>query len=133
MAKTAQAVLEEVYADWGSGDYSKSHYLHPDFELVLAPGFLEEGTFLGREAAWRGWKNWLDQWASWRYKPVGQVDLDDGRIAVFIDIEGVSKTTGLELSQHAANLFEFEDGLVKRCVAYAHRDDMTRELGIDPP
>ena len=133
MGEDRVALLREIYADWGSGDYSKGHYLHPEFELVMGPGFLEEGTFSGQKDAWRGWKNWLDQWASWTYKAVGQVELEDGRIAVFIDIDGVSKTSGLELSQKSANVWDFEDGLAKRCTVYAHRDDLTRELGIKSP
>ena len=99
----------------------------------MGPGFLEEGTFSGPKEAWRGWKNWLDQWSSWTYKAVGQLELEDGRIAVFIDIDGVSKTSGLELSQKSANVWDFEDGLAKRCTVYAHRDDLTRELGIKSP
>jgi ketosteroid isomerase-like protein len=128
---TQRALLEEIYADWGRGDYSRGEFLHPKFELVFARGFLEEGVFTGREAAWRGWKDWLDQWESWRYTPVEYFELDDGRIAVFIAMSGVSRTTGVEIDAKSANLWEFEDGLVRRLVLYAHREDMVRQLGLD--
>jgi ketosteroid isomerase-like protein len=49
-------LLKDVYAAWGRGDYSRGEFLHPEFELVFAPGFLDEGVFRGRADAWRGWK-----------------------------------------------------------------------------
>jgi ketosteroid isomerase-like protein len=123
-------LLREIYAAWGRGDYSRGGFLHPDFELVFAPGFLDEGAFKGSAAAWRGWKDWLDQWETWHYEPVRYMELADGRIAVFIDMHGVSRTTGVKLPGEGANVWEFDDGLIRRLVLYAHRDDMLRDLGL---
>jgi hypothetical protein len=63
---------------------------------------------------------------------VRYIELPDGRIAVFIEMRGVSRTTGVKLPGAGANLWEFDDGLARRLVLYAHRDDMVRELGLDP-
>jgi ketosteroid isomerase-like protein len=128
---TRQALLEKIYAGWGRGDYSRGEFLHPEFELVFARGFLDEGVFRGRAEAWRGWREWLDQWESWHYTPVEYFELDDDRIAVYIAMSGVSRSTGVELQAESANLWEFEDGLVRRLVLYAHREDMVRQLGLD--
>jgi ketosteroid isomerase-like protein len=132
MGERERALLEEVYAAWGRGDYSRGEFLHPDFEMTFATGFLDTGVFRGRREAWRGWKEWLDQWETWQYTPTRCIELADDTIAVFIDMRGVSRTTGLELESDSGNLWEFEDGLVRRLTLYAHREDMTRQLGLDP-
>jgi ketosteroid isomerase-like protein len=124
-------LLKEIYAAWGRGDYSRGEFLHPDFELVFAPGFLDVGAFKGSAAAWRGWKDWLDQWETWHYEPVHYIELPDGRIGVFIDMRGVSRTTGVKLPGEGANVWEFDDELVRRLVLYAHRADMLRDLGLE--
>jgi ketosteroid isomerase-like protein len=132
MGERERALLEEVYAGWGRGDYSRAEFLHPDFEMIFAAGFLDTGVFRGRREAWRGWKEWLDQWETWRYTPTRYVELGDDTIAVFIDMWGVSRTTGVELESQSANLWEFRDGLVRRLTLYAHREDMISQLGLDP-
>lgn len=127
------AVIEQMYAEWGGGDYSNGDLLHPDYELVFARGFLDEGAHSGWQAAWQGWKGWLDQWASWDYHPIEYIEVDDNRIGVLVDIDGVAKSTGMPLEVKTGNLWEFEDGLVRRLTLYAHREDMLRELGLDSP
>jgi SnoaL-like domain len=125
-----RATLEEVYGLWGRGDYGPTHFLHPDFELVFAPGFLEEGAHHGREDAWRAWRGWLDQWSSWTYEPGRWIDLDDGSVAVVITIIGVSRSTGMELSIDSGNWWQFEDDLVRRLTLYAHPEQMIAQLGL---
>jgi ketosteroid isomerase-like protein len=124
-------LLERVYAQWGRGDYSSGEFLHPEFELTFAPGFLDEGVFTGPAEAWRGWREWLEQWETWNYELVRFLELEDGRIAAILDITGIGKTTGIELSFRSANLWEIEDGLARRVRLYAHHDDLLRELGLE--
>jgi ketosteroid isomerase-like protein len=131
MSRAEIELLDRIYAAWGRGDYSSVEFLHPAFELTFAPGFLDEGVFTGPAEAWRGWRGWLEQWESWNYSVSRYLELDDGRIAAFLDIDGVAKSTGMELAFNSANLWEIEDGLARRVRLYVHRDDMLRELGLD--
>jgi len=124
-------LLERIYAEWGRGDYSSGEFLHPEFELTFAPGFLDEGVFTGPEEAWRGWREWLEQWETWNYELVRFLELEDGRIAAIIDVTGIGKATGIELSFRSGNLWEIEDGLARRVRLYAHHDDLLRELGLE--
>jgi len=124
-------LLERIYAEWGRGDYSRGEFLHPEFELTFAPGFLDEGVFIGPAEAWRGWREWLEQWETWNYELVRFLELEDGRIAAILDITGIGKTTGIELSFRSGNLWEIEDGLARRVRLYAHHDDLLRELGLE--
>src|SRR4051794_29314578 len=100
-------LLEQIYALWGNGDYTRTDFLHPEFELSFADGFLDTGVFQGAAEAWRGWRGWLEQWEEWRYEPTQYMPLEDGRVAVLIDMRGVSRTTGVKLEASAANLWEF--------------------------
>ena len=131
MSRAEIELLERIYAEWGRGDYSSGDFLHPEFELTFAPGFLDEGVFVGPAEAWRGWREWLEQWETWNYEMVGFRELDDGRVAAFLDIAGVARTTGIELAFRSGNLWQIEDGLARSVRLYAHREDMLRELGLD--
>lgn len=133
MNESQVAIIEQLYAEWVGGDYSNVELLHPEYELIFARGFLDEGTHPGWRAAWRGWKGWLDQWESWEYHPVGYVEAGPDRVGVLVDIDGIAKSTGIPLEVKTGNLWEFEDGLVRRLTLYAHREDMLHELGVESP
>ena len=131
MSDSGIDLLERIYAEWGRGDYSNPEFLHPEFELIFSPGFLDEGVFVGPAEAWRGWSGWLEQWQTWTYVVTRYVELDDGRIAAFIEITGIGKSTGMELKFAGGNVWEIEDGQARRCRLYVHGDDMVRDLGLD--
>lgn len=133
MSESELALLRRIYAQWGAGDYSAGEFLHPEFELTFAPGFLQEGTYNGVAAAWPAWRDWLAEWSSWTYDPVRWIDAGDGRIGVLIDIDGVSRTTGMELLMHGGNLWEFDGELIRRLTLYSHHDDLLRDLGLGSP
>ena len=122
-------VLREIYSCWGRGDYSRVDFFHPDFELVYAPDFLDEGVFKGLEEAGRGWRQWLGEWSSWQATPTKFIELE-GRVLVLAVVEGIAKASGLKLSADAANLWEFRDGLASRLVIYAHAENGLRDAGI---
>jgi ketosteroid isomerase-like protein len=131
MSLTAEiATLREIYADWERGDYSRTDYLHPDFELVFAPDFLDEGVFRGLGESRRGWAAWLGQWSSWRATAESYIPLGE-RVLVLIHVYGIAKSSGLELDQRSANLWEFRDGLPARIVLYTHEDTALREFGLE--
>lgn len=131
MGERERALLERIYAQWGRGDYTSGEFLHDDFTLVITSSLLDEGVYRGPREAWRGWKQWLGQWSSWEYEAKEFIEVDDTRIAVLIDIHGTSRSTGIELDAESGNVWEFEDGLVKRLALYGHRDEMLRDLGLD--
>ena len=124
--------LREIYADWGRGDYSRSDYLHPEFELVYGSDFLDEGSFKGLAAASEGWRGWLQQWSSWTARDLDYKALGD-QILVLIEVRGVGISTGLELATLSANVWQFRDGKPFRVTLYTHPETPLREAGIDAP
>jgi ketosteroid isomerase-like protein len=130
MSKRAQ--LEEIYADWSRGDYSRTDYLHPEFELVFARDFLDEGAFRGADAT-RGWQDWMSQWSSWCTTPLEYLTETAHEMAVRIQVDGVSRSTGLELTQESGNLWVFRDALPSRVTIYAQVATLLQDLPGDSP
>jgi ketosteroid isomerase-like protein len=132
MGEAEMAMLREIYADWGRGDYSRTDYLPAEFELVFGSDFLEEGTFRGRAAVGKGWGRWLSQWSSWQARPSEYIPLGD-RVLVLLDARGVAKASGVQLAQPSANLWEFRDGRPSRLTLYTRASTALREAGVDSP
>ena len=122
------AMLREIYAEWGRGDYTRTDFLHPEFELEFGSDFLDGGLFKGFEAVSAGWRVWLKEWSFWRSPAREYIELGD-RILVLIDAEGVAKSSGIELAQPSANVWEFRDGKPFHLTLYTHEETALRELG----
>jgi ketosteroid isomerase-like protein len=132
MGEAELALLREIYEDWGRGDYRKTHYLHPEFELVYGSDFLDQGSFTGLAEASEGWRIWLSQWKFWSSSAREYIEVGD-KVLVIIDVTGVAKSTGIELGQPSANLWEFRDGRPFRLTLYTHAQTAFEEAGIDAP
>jgi ketosteroid isomerase-like protein len=128
MGEREMALLHEVFTDWEAGNFRRTDYFDPDFEVVFARDFLDEGVFHGPDEATRGWRMWLAQWASWRVVALDYTDLHDGRICVRIRVEGISKSTGVKLQQESGNLFEFRDGRPYRITLYTRYETLSEDL-----
>ena len=130
MSRPEIELLKEIYADWGRGDYTKTHYLHPDFVMVFGSDFLDEGEYTGLSEASEGWRAWLAQWSSWTSEATDYIEVGD-RVLVPIRVEGEGKSTGMHLGADSANIWEFRDGLGYRVVLYTKEETARRELGLE--
>ena len=132
MGETEMALLREIYSYWGKGDYTPTHFLQPDFELVYASDFVEPATYRGLAEVSEGWRTWLSGWKFWAAEATEFLPVGD-RILVFIAVHGVAKSSGLEMDQPSANLWEFRDGLASKIKLYTRRETALRELGLESP
>jgi ketosteroid isomerase-like protein len=132
MGDAEMAILREIYADWERGDYRRTDYYPHNFELAYGSDFLDEGSFKGLPAVSEGWRQWSSQWSSWRARPLEYKPLGD-RILVLIEVTGIARTTGLELVQRGANLWEFRDGRPSRLVLYTRGETALREAEAASP
>jgi ketosteroid isomerase-like protein len=123
-------LLDEIYADWARSEYARTDWMHPDFELVFAPGFLDEGEFQGKDDVSRGWRDWLAQWSWWTATALEYIEAGD-RIGVRIQVDGVSKSTGMSLSQESGNLWEFRDGQPFRVTLYTRASTLLEDLAAE--
>jgi ketosteroid isomerase-like protein len=124
------AVLRQIYGDWERGNFRRTDYLARDYEFVFARDFLDGGRFRGDEDVSRAWRAWVDQWASWRVIPLEYLEVGD-RIGVRILVEGISKSSGMTLTQESGNVFDFRDGLPWRITVYTRSETMLEDLGLE--
>ena len=73
---------------------------------------------------------------AWRLRldRLGRSELADGRVLVFNRLGGRGRGSGLEVGPtetRGANLFELEDGKVKRMVLYWECERALADLGLD--
>ena len=101
MGDREMALLREIYADWGIGDFSAGRYYQPDFELAYGSDTLDVGTFKGLDEVAKGWGRWLSVWSDWSAEPADWFRVGD-RILVTVHINGRARETGQEVFEHGA-------------------------------
>src|SRR3954470_5779152 len=99
MGDREMALLREIYADWGQGDFSEERYYERDFELAYGSDTVDVGTFKGREDVAKGWGRWLSAWSEWSATPDDWFPLGD-RLLVTVQIVGRARETGQEVLEH---------------------------------
>ncbi|KAA1379916.1 nuclear transport factor 2 family protein [Aeromicrobium fastidiosum] len=103
-----------------SGDMvSASELIHPDFDLVEQPGLPYAGEYHGRdgflglmEAAGRTWTRWVD--APYPY----ELAVEGNRVFKEVRFTATAAATGVEIEMDFMEVFELEDGLIRRVRAY---------------
>jgi len=126
-------LVRSIYADWARGDFGAIDWADPDIELV-AVGGPAPGSTTGRAAVREGWRDFLRAWRDYQVTGEEFRELDDGRVLVFNRLGGRGRGSGLEVEvteTRGANLFEFQDGKVKRMVLYWDRERALADLGLD--
>jgi ketosteroid isomerase-like protein len=132
MASANLDLVRSIFVGWEQGDFSSTWWAHPEIELVLVGG-PERGTFSGLAGMAAGWREFLRTWEDLRAVPDQYLELDEDRVLVILHNSGRGKTSGLEVGsirQRSANLFEIEDGKVKRLVAYWDADPALADAGL---
>jgi ketosteroid isomerase-like protein len=129
MGEAEMALLREVYSYWEKGDFRPTHFMQPDFELVFGEDFLDAVAYRGLDEVGRGWRTWLDSWSFWAVTTREYVQAGE-RILVHLDAGGTAKSSGLQLEQPSANLWEFRDGLASRMTLYVRPETALKEAGL---
>jgi len=127
-------LVRSINADWERGDWSATGWAHPEIELVLASG-PEHRRFSGLAGVSDGWREFLSAWEDFRIVVDEYLELDGGRVLVLIHNTGRGRASGVEVGpmrQRSANLFEIEDGKVRRLTAYWDAEAALTELGLSP-
>ena len=124
-------IITSIYDDWGRGDFSRSDWASPDFELVLADG-PTPGSARGLAAAARLWGEHLSAFEDFRTLVEEIETIDDERVLVLTTNTGRGKASGMEVGQiptSGANVIYLKDGMVTKLVAYWDRKGALADLG----
>jgi len=99
--------------------------LAPDFEFVTVRQSVGlPGARRGVEGFFTAYRAYAEMWQSYTLKPERFVEVGD-RVVVEAKISGTTRRDGVQLEQHVAAVYTFEDGKIRRIeefsdVASAH-------------
>ena len=127
-------LVRSLYAAWGRGDWSATHWAHPDIEFVSADG-PDPFRVTGVAAMAKRWREVLGVFTDFRAEGEEYRELDNQRVLVLHNWSGHGKTSALSVEQmqaKSATLFHVRDGKVTRLVAYWDRERALADLGLAP-
>ncbi len=122
-------LVRSIYAAVARGDYSSSEWASPQIEYVVADG-PEPGTATGLDGLVAAMRRAFSAMNDWRDVPEGYRELDDQRVLVLSRFTSRGKTSGLQVDQAAAELFEITGAKVTRIVVYFDRGRAMADLGL---
>jgi ketosteroid isomerase-like protein len=94
-----------------------------DVVLVIEEGFLNLGTFEGREAVGDWFGDWFRAFGTDFHFEIKEVrELRDGLVFLFARFQGSGRASGVETSGEGAYLYRVEDGKVARVQLFATRE-----------
>jgi ketosteroid isomerase-like protein len=122
-------LVHSIYAAWERGDFGSAEWANPEIECVIADG-PEPGSWRGLAGMTQGARDFLSAWAQYRFEANEYRELDGGRILVLTRSTGRGKSSGLEIGQMRAHLFDVREGKVTRFVTYFDPERALADLGL---
>jgi ketosteroid isomerase-like protein len=130
-AANLDLVRSIIYAAIDRGDFSSAEWADPDIEYVVVDG-PEPRRVVGRDGLVEAMRSAFSVIDDWRDEAEDYRELDAERILVLDSFSGRGKTSGLQIAQKAAQLFEIRDCKVTRIVVYFDRARAFADLGVAP-
>jgi ketosteroid isomerase-like protein len=126
-------LVRSIYAAWGRGEYRWIDWADPEIEFVNADG-PDRGTHVGLAAMAESWRRLLGVWSEFQTEAQEYVELEDGRVLVLAEFGGTALIHGLDIQDgrsKGANIFEIEDGKVRKLTLYWNRNRALADLGLE--
>jgi ketosteroid isomerase-like protein len=117
-------VVREQFAATNERDFTRAmDYYAQDVVLVVEEGFLNTGTFKGREAVGEWFGDWFRAFGSdYRFEILKSRDLGEGVAFLLITYGGSGRASGAEVRDQRAYLYRVEDGLITRVQLFLTED-----------
>jgi hypothetical protein len=125
-------LVRSIYADWERGNYRSVEWAHPEIEYVNVDG-PHRGTRVGLTEMAEGWRRLLSAWSMFSTEADEYAELDDGRVLVLATFGGTARFIGLDIRDgrsKGANVFEIEEGKVRKLILYWNRELALADLGL---
>lgn len=130
--------LTELFADEASAETPFGADVDPDifvsdFEVRFISQLREgpEVEYRGVDGLFKGWRDWLAPWSSYRLRVEDILDAGD-EVVVLAQVNGRTARDGVEIEHPAAAVWTFEDGRIVRLRFYLDQGDALRAAGITP-
>jgi uncharacterized protein len=123
MAPGNADLIRPIYDEWGRGNWRpRFEVYHPHMEW----GWSEEfpglaGVYEDHQDPNPRLHTWLSGWEHWRAEPDEYLELGD-HVVVLASYRGRGKSSGVEVHQLGAHVFELRDGKVVRMEIFASRE-----------
>jgi ketosteroid isomerase-like protein len=123
--------LQEIYAGWAVGDFTRADMFDPNVEFVT--GGLEPRLLHGPAGVVEGWFDFLSAWEDFRVelreiipgaKPESYV--------VFCHLSGRGKESGVPTESETANVIWIRNGRITRLELHWDREAALEAAGITP-
>ena len=101
-----------------------------DIEFEEDPAFPEAGTYRGRDEITRYLASFQEQMADHRFEVEELRDLGD-RVLALLHETARGTSSGIDVDQHPAFLYEFRDGAIVRVRAYLDRAQAFEAVGLE--
>jgi ketosteroid isomerase-like protein len=124
---TEREKLEQLYAEWARGDYSRDDIWDPDVEMDTF-GMGELMRARGRDAVASTLGDWLSAWERPLIIELDELVQRGDRILALMRWRGKGKESGVEMEAPGAHLWTFRDGLIVRFDVYRDRDEARAAL-----
>jgi ketosteroid isomerase-like protein len=116
MSQDPIEVIRDQYAATNERDFERAMSLYADdVVLVVEEGFLNTGTFEGREAVGEWFGDWFRAFGrDYRFQIVDLRDLGGGLVFLVASYGGTGRASGAEVRDQRAYLYRVADGLITR-------------------
>jgi ketosteroid isomerase-like protein len=122
-------LVRSIYTAIGRGDYSSAAWADPDIEYVVADG-PEPTTVTGLSGMVEVMRSIFSAFEDVRTEAEDYLELDTDRVLALTKASGRGRTSGAQIGNMAAELFEIHDGKVTRIVNYFDRGHAFADLGL---
>jgi ketosteroid isomerase-like protein len=131
MSQENVAVVERAWEAFSRGDLDAFFAdVADDVEFEEDPTFPEAGVFRGREQVTAYIRAFQEQMRDHRFEVEDVRDLGD-RVLALVHETARGATSGIDVDQRAAFLYEFRAGLIVRVRAYLDRAEGLEAVGLE--
>jgi ketosteroid isomerase-like protein len=127
-AQSNLSIVRSIADAWERGDYSSVEWAHSDIQFVIADG-PEAGRRTGRAGLAPSLQEFENAWDEYHSRVEEYRELDD-RVLVLTYATGRGKSSGVEIGERRANLFQLRGGKVTSLVVYWDRTQALADAGI---
>jgi ketosteroid isomerase-like protein len=130
MSHETVEIVRAVYERWREGDFRVSVDLFdPHAVLVIGPGFLDEGTYLGIAAIAAYMRELLEPWTHLTVEAEEIVPAGDS-VLVLVRMRGLGSTSGIAMEERYFMLWSFRGRNVIRIESIRERAEALEAAGL---
>jgi ketosteroid isomerase-like protein len=131
MSREDVDVVRDQFAATNERDFERAMSRYSDDVVLVAHGFLNPGTFQGREAVGRWFGEWFQSFKP-DYRFVIEEARDLGEVVLIIATHGGhGRASGVAVSAETSYLYKVRDGKVARVEIFDTRAGAGEAAGLD--